>query len=316
MTEFLSTTFRALRYCVASIGCLLSTAFIAYGGLLKLDGDNDVETDIILAFGIFMAIMSCCIGVLSRTGDKQVRRLIAANNAQLNRLHETNQTLKQRVDALGTIEKDLEHNTEKFERQLQAAEERYKSRIKMLREENQRLGKNVDTLSTERRKFEEENEELTQTKEGFDLTLEAYKKQLAQVQAAHHAAREELQQLQFISEESNARVEQLERINAAQDNKIAEMAKQLDNLNELQRKSTRMIQMLAVYGDECKNMGLSLKDTAATIRKTDKSLGLTAGEMSAQVKALKSVTEALKQVAAAQGVDEDDPEDYESTVSI
>lgn len=312
MSDFLSTTFRALRYCVASLGCLFACAFIAYGALLKLDGNAGVENDLILGFGVFVAVMSSCIGALSRTGDLQVQRLIDANNAQLGRLNASNQQLEQRVNSLVVIEQRLAENTRRFEEQLLAAEERYKARLKSLREENQRLGHTVDNLSVERRKFEEENAGLALTKDSFEHTLAAYKQQLEQVQDSHRASAEELVHLRLLSAENDVRVEQLNRMNVSQAEKIGEMTKQLENLNELQRKSTRMIQMLALYGDECKTLGSSLKDTAETLHKTDHSLGLTAGEMSAQVKALQTITDQLKQVALSRGIDEDDPDDYVS----
>jgi len=317
MSDFLSTTFRLLRYCTAFIGFVVSSAFIVYGSMLKIrDNDKSIESDLILGVGSLFTVLSCCVGALSRTGDRQVQQLINATNAQINQLNDTNATLQNKVSQLAMIEVNLAAQTTKLEQELAEADARYKARMKQLRDENSRLSNSVDVLSSERKRFEDENNELTETKKSFDETLAQYRVQIGEVVQAREKAAAELIQLRLLSTESDARANRLERINSSQETKIAEMTKHLENLNELQRKSTRKIQMLALYGDECKTLGVSLKDTASELHKTDQSLGLTAGEMSAQVKALQAITNALKDVARGRGADEDsDPEDYNSTSS-
>ena len=76
---------------------------------------------------------------------------------------------------------------------------------------------------------------------------------------------------------------------------------QVCNLNELQVRSVKMIQNLALYGDQCEEFGRSLSTITGDLQETDNSLGLTAHEMKQQVKALSAVTNALQANALQAG---------------
>jgi DNA repair exonuclease SbcCD ATPase subunit len=323
MSDFLSVAWRSFRYCTAIIGGIASAALIAIGAIIHTrDADHGgVEDEMILAAGSLFALLSCMVGCQNVTSDRQVKRLIEASEAQTHRLAEANATLEGQVNQLKGVEQRLGAATTDFETKLRVASERYKKRLEELQQTSQALSATVTQIGDERNRLAAENAELLRTREQFGKTLNDYKIELAKVREAHAAATTALAQLRTLAGDESARIQQLEAINVEQQRRLDEASKQLENLNELQRKSVRMIQLLTLYGDECKTLGVSLKDISGSLHQTDKTLGLTAGEMSLQLRALQTITDELKKVASAGGTrewideDHDDTEDYESLSS-
>jgi len=263
--DFLSTTCRAARYCVAAIGFVLALAFISYSVFLKQTGEvHGAAEDLILGFGIFVATQSCFIACLNSAGDRQVRQLVTDMNTQMDRLRFANETLGARVDQLSGVQRQLEA--------LVARQRRH--------------GEELNATAAEMRRIKD-----------------AYAEQLAVVSAAHDAVQEELAAVQHMAGLGQERVRELEALAAQQRAHITEIETQLVNLNALQRKSTEMIRLLATYGDDCKTLGVSLQSTANDLRETDNSLGLTAVEMAAQLTALQAVTDQLRNVASFRTAD-------------
>lgn len=278
MYDYFGAACRAFRYAVSCVGFMLSTAFLTYGALMRWDGDdNGIEDDLIIAFGSYVALTSCIIAFLSRTGDHQARMLIEAMNQQLLLLRKTNEELYNRCTTLEELQG-------RMERSLATQQT------------------NNEKLAGENQKFSAENRQLSTTTIELDTIKNQYRDELLQIRSAHESTVIELDKLRMLADDEKEKVERLETLCNEQRERIAAMTEQLENLNELQRKSTQMIQMLALYGDDCKTLGMSLEETSAELRQTDASLGLTATEMAQQLDALKTVTSQLSQVALDRGV--------------
>lgn len=212
-----------------------------------------------------MATMSATIFCVSRTSDRQVKQLMTAMDAQMRQLQTSNMDLQGRVNELGDLQ--------------------------------QRLQVSISTHQRNVRSLSEENKDLKRTTEELDEIKRQYQAQLTRAQTTADTMRDELKSLRELAGDESMKVERLKALNDEQRQRIVELSAQLENLNELQRRSTKMIQMLAMYGDDCKTLGISLKDTSATLRETDTSLGLTAEEMALQLEALRRVTEQLSNVS-------------------
>ena len=278
MYDYLSTACRSLRYCIAIIGFLVSAAFISFGVYLRMNGtDTGLEDDAILGFGIFVALQSCIIATANNIGDRMVSHLIGRMESQMNRLNEANEQLE------GELKNFDQHNKNYAEANTQ-----FRIQLEGQRTENKSLMANLARLG------EVHN----------DMTIS-----MGQLKKAHAEAQAEINGLRELAGEGKARIDELEALSQKQQGQIQAMEEQLKSLNVLQRKSVRMIQMLSMYGDECKTLGVSLKDVAQELRKTDESLGLTSQELTAQLNALQTVTAELKKVAQSRGIDEDDMDD-------
>lgn len=306
MDNFLSATCRSFRYCLAVVGGVMAALFISYGAFLRAEGDDEgLQDDLILAFGSFVAIMSCTIGCMASVGDRQVRKMVKAMEAERRRLAETVNTLTNEVTELGSLNDTYSEANELHRRLIKDAETRYKGRSKELKEQTEKLEGNVDNLQGEVSRLENTNRDLTFNVDRLGKLNQDYNIQLSRLREAHNLADEEIQQLKLLSSEGDARVKQLETLSSEQRSRIDNLSRQAANLNELQRKSVQMIQMLSLYGDDCKTMGMSLTEVSGKLRQTDNSLGLTATEMKTQITALQKVTQELSSVAAERGIHED-----------
>lgn len=278
MPDYFSNACQIFRYSISAIGCLLACAFLFFGIALASDGEKSVQNDLTIAFGAFMATMSATILCVTRTSDRQAKRLMAAMNTQLNQLQQTNDSLHNRVDQLDDLQARLQTS-------IDAQQARNKR------------------LADERKKLSAENQQLANTTRELDDIKEAYQQQLTKARTTTETLHEELKSLREIAGDESLKVERLSKLNDEQRQRIHDLSEQLENLNELQRRSTKMIQLLALYGDECKTLGLSLKDTSKELRETDTSLGLTAAEMAQQLHALRTVTEQLTHVSLTRVLD-------------
>lgn len=310
MHEFISRALQISRYIIAGVGAVISLVFIGYGIYLRESGEETgLVDDFIIAFGTFVALQSCIIAALSTAGDKQVRRLVSAMVAQSERLEAANQGLEARVTDLRQLQGQLEDNTRALRDQIARAEERHRQRIEEFRAQTTALKTTAQNLRVENERLHESNQALDDTCERFQHLRGEYEGELDKLRAAHEDVVAEVSQLRIIAGDERLKVEQLEELAGEQRERIAEMTTQLENLNELQRKSVRMIQMLTLYGDDCKTLGTGLKDITSELRATDQSLGLTSSEMAVQLSALQAVTQQLRHVAASRGVNEDDIDD-------
>lgn len=237
-------------------------------------------------------------------------------NSQITQLDETNAELEDRVLGLTKVQEDLTAAAQEFDTLMDQAERLYTERMTQYTLENKRLGINVDELAHQKDVLTEKCAQLADVESRLSKTQEKYREELGKIKAANDAAQAELAQVKMLAADSSTKIQQLEQLAEKQREQISSMTKQLENLNELQRKSVRMIQMLSLYGDECKTLGIGLKDISSDLRKTDQSLGLSAKEMADQLRALQTITDQLKQVARGRGIDEDDPDDYVSTESV
>jgi hypothetical protein len=78
---------------------------------------------------------------------------------------------------------------------------------------------------------------------------------------------------------------------------IRQLEGDVTNLNVLYNESVNMVRQLALFGDDCKTLGHSLKEVAGDLKDTDDSLGLTADELRTQAAAISAATNALLQAA-------------------
>lgn len=304
--SFVSRSCRVFRYSLALIGGILSTLFIAYGVYARAVSNHvTLQDDLILAFGLLMYAMSCTIGALANIGDRQVRALVDAMRLQTRRMQQTNIELGTKVGHLETLNNEYAKTTGELRSLMATVDARYKARMSELKENAQRLSTEIDELNSENNELKEHNVKLASTAARFEKLSAAYNESLEQLRRQNEQVSRDLDALRILNGERDVELESLRSLAAEQKARIAELTLQAENLNKLQQKSVRMIQMLSLYGDDCKTLGTSLKETASELRETDKSLGLTSQEMSVQLKALHDVTEQLRTVAAARGISED-----------
>lgn len=280
MYDFLSTGCRAFRYCVSGIGFCVATAFLVYSVLLRDQDSSSLENTLMIAFGVFVAVQSCIIVTMHGLGDKLVSRLVHSMEAQLSQLKHANEALSAEIATF-----DL-HN------------KNYRDAIAEHKAQNA--------------EYKEQLGRAEQTQHNLEATL-------GKVRRAQADSERQVAELRQLGIEERVRVEELEELCGTQRETIEEMSKQLRNLNELQRRSVKMIQMLSVYGDDCKTLGINLRDVSSELRKTDESLGLSTQELQAQLRALRTVTSQLKGVAVQRGEapsdGEEDDTDFTSTES-
>lgn len=270
MYDFLSTTCRAIRYCAAIVGFLVSAALVSYGGYIRAIGEDDgAEDDVMLALGGIMAIQACIIMAIHGIGDRLISNMMKTMERQIDRLEGCNRELEQELVRFNTINENFSNANKEFRAQL-ASHKR----------ENATLHASLEKLSVE---------------------CDNLRDHAARLKSAQEAAEREVLQLRDVAAEENIQLHQMREMCRQQRETIAKMTAQLKDLNQLQRKSVQMIQMLTLYGDECKTLGVSLKDVAGELKQTDESLGLTAQELQVQLVALQTVTQELKRVAVDRG---------------
>jgi len=308
MLEFadcLGTAWMSFKYCVAILGGILAACFITFGVLMRETGKQQgMTTNLIIAFGSFVALMSCLICVMMQRTDRQAKIMIDAMNGQVSRLQTSNQQLEGEINTLQSVQEELTAAAKEFDEMLAVAEKRQQERIVEFNAVSGRMQTTVKGLEKENQRLATENDELTKISGRLEELQAKYAEELSRLGRLQDASRREIDTLQALLGSENERVQQLDNLCEQQRGKIAEMTKQLTSLNELQRKSVQMIQMLSLYGDECKTMNVNLKEVSSTLRKTDDSLGLTAQELALQLTALQIVTQQLKRVAADRGINE------------
>lgn len=303
--NYLSKACRVFRYFLAGIGAIVSIGFIAYGTLLRVnDSDNNsLEDDVILVFGAFVFVLSCTVAGVVHVGDRQMRKMLNALRAHTDRLQETNDNLGEKVHSLESLQVEYATTAERLRKIIASTSAKHQQHLDNFRAENDRLSEETEHVQAQVDKLHVENEELRDTCKRLEHLSNEYHTSLHRLREQNACVKRELDEMRELNAESNDRVEQLESLAAQQRERIDELTRQAANLNELQRKSVKMIQMLSMYGDECRTMGISLKDTARELRNTDESLGLTSAEMSTQLRALKLITSQLKDAASKQSVD-------------
>ena len=283
-SNFLSTSCRAFRYFLAILGTIMSIILIGYGISLRMSGqDLGVTDDVILIFGSLVALMSATIGCMANMGDRQVHKMITAMKREHKRLRLNIDTLEGKVQKFGELNESYSNANDEHRRVIKEAELQYKKRITSLQNENRSLNVNLEA-------FTEENCQLRLHLGSLESINQDYKASLDELRHLNNQCNDQITQMQLLNSESQVRVKELEELSREQRLTIAELTKHADNLNELQRKSVKMIQMLSLYGDECKTMGVSLKEVSNELKETDESLGLTSREMAVQLQALQKVT--------------------------
>lgn len=136
-------------------------------------------------------------------------------------------------------------------------------------------------------RFSEENDELRATRNRFDEENKEF-----------DAANKELQKTRDRLDQEN---KELDAANDRHEKLIDKQEAELKKLNKLYNDSVNMVRQLAMFGDECKELGHDLKDVAGDLKETDDSLGLTADELRKQTEAIAAATAALTRVADTKG---------------
>jgi hypothetical protein len=272
-TSCLARLCRVVRYVLAVAGAVVSLAFLAFGIYMRSvavspsSGSASLENDLVIAFGIFMCLVSGALAVTASVNDTHVRTLVEA-------MHRANVDLGARVERLDVLNTEYAQTT----RDLQALLATQQARMTELNASVVSIGAERDRLAETSTRFERLSAEYADA-------LETMRKRNAEMLVTLERSDAELESLRTLAAEQRARI---------------------DSLTKLQRKSVHMIRMLSLYGDECKTLGAALKDTVTGLQQTDARLGLTAEEMALQLKALHTVTEQLRVVAASRGMPEDD----------
>ncbi len=232
-------------------------------GVLTLQDSPDETSAIFnVAIGSLLSVQSFCICTGGACADRQIDRMLGA-------LKEHNESLRESIHT-------MERSNEQYREQNERAQEIV-----------QRSERNVEELEQHTSDLERASKELQEQVERSDEALERSRKLSEQMEL-------ELETLRELKEAGDHEIEELHSLVVEQKQQIEHLAQQARNLNALQRESVKMIQNLALYGNKCKEFGVSLKEVSSELRQTDESLGLTAGEMQAQVRALNSIVHALE----------------------
>lgn len=267
---------RVVRYVLAVAGAVVSLAFLAFGVYLRTvavspsSGSATLENDLVIVFGVFMCLVSGALALSASVSDAQVRTLVDA-------MHRANVDLGAKVERLDVLNTEYAQTT----RDLQALLATQQTRMNELNASVASIGVERDHLAETSARFERLSAE-------YAAALDQMRQRNAEILATLERSDAELDSLRSLAVEQRTRIEEL---------------------SKLQRKSVHMIRLLSLYGDECKTLGVALKDTVSGLQQTDARLGLTAEEMALQLKALHAVTEQLRVVAASRGMPEDDDDD-------
>lgn len=268
-----------IRYALATFGAIVGIGFIVVGAV-EFDIEQ-LETILLIVVGGLLTLQSCAICVISGKSDRDVKRMVKRVRKEMDRLEKHNLQLSDSVSNL----RDL--NTEYSDEN-----DRFKSLVKRAREQAEQSEVQIDKLHASIHKMELSMGKLE------NLNTD-YKQQLAQMREQNAQLSTEIGRIETMGHTQALQVKSLKSLSEEQRDKIDQLTEQARNLNALQRRSVEMIQMLTLYGDDCKVMGVQLRNVSAELHKTDSSLGLTAREMRAQLRALAEVTSALRAIAPA-----------------
>ena len=258
------------RQALSALGCLLGIALIVYG---SIEAENMYKDDreqystlstviVTLVSGSVLVLQACCLCAFDSLIDRRMNRLITS-------MESINERLRDSTQCLTLQNEQYEH----MNRELAATIDKANAENGKLRDRNEELEAIVGSLR-------QLNEKYNASLSSSQRVCNDLKTRLHETKQLYTATEEELQQLRALV------VDQREQIEA--------LKQQAENLNRLQRESVRMIQDLALYGNECQQFGVTLSDISKELRATDDSLGLTATEMQQQLDTLNTIISTLE----------------------
>ncbi len=276
----------AARLVVSAVSLLVGVAFLAYG-IFVLEVPSSASTTgraqnepsgaservlavVSVCVGALMALQSVCIIAISCVTDRRLESV-------LNGLREENDELTASIASLSAVG------------------ERYRAQAEKLEESCGALERTSNELSERNSDFAVQNSMLRTTVEAFRVQNDEYKLYVTETQQLNTRLSDEISELGKLREVSAGEISQLRRLCDEQKIRIEQLTVQAQNLNTLQRESVRMIQQLALYGEESKALGVSLSEVSKELRETDDSLEITQQEMAQQVTALRFITLALQE---------------------
>ena len=215
-----------------------------------------------LVSGSVLVLQAYCLCAFDSLIDRRMNRLLTS-------MESINERLRESTQCLTLQNEQYEH----MNRELAATIDKATAENGKLRERNDELEAIVGSLR-------QLNEKYNASLSTSQRVCNDLKTRLHETEQLYTATEEELQQLRELV------VDQREQIDA--------LKQQAENLNRLQRESVRMIQDLALYGNECQQFGVTLSDISKELRATDDSLGLTATEMQQQLDTLNTIINALE----------------------
>ncbi len=282
----------AARLVVSAVSLFVGVAFLAYG-IFVMENPSSASTTgrgpasetsgaseralavVSVCVGALMALQAVCVIAISCVTDRRLE-------AVLNGLREENDELTASIATLSAVG------------------ERYRVQAVELERTSSELTARVTDLSAHNREYVSQNSDfaaqnsmLRTSLEEFRAQNDEYKRGVAEAQALNAELKTEIAELSRLKSVSAAEIAQLQQLCDEQRRRIEQLTVQAQNLNTLQRESVRMIQQLALYGEESKALGVSLADVSRDLRETDESLEVTQHEMAQQVNALRFITAAL-----------------------
>jgi hypothetical protein len=274
----------AARLVVSAVSLLVGVAFLAYGifvlevpssssvtgrGQSEPSGASERMLAVVsVCVGALMALQAVCVIAISCVTDRRLESV-------LNGLREENDELTASIASLSAVG------------------ERYRLQAEQLERTSRELEVHASEYAAQNSDFAAQNSMLRTTVEEFRAENETYKRSVADAQALNAELKAEITELSRLKFVSAAEIAQLQQLCDEQKRRIEQLSVQAQNLNTLQRESVRMIQQLALYGEESKALGVSLADVSRDLRETDESLEVTQHEMAQQVNALRFITAAL-----------------------
>lgn len=263
-----SKCLKFIKHGLSVVGFATGVGFTAYGAiLLEQSGGGSVSSITTIIVGALLTLNSCCFLGMDAYNNYKIEKL-------LDGLEKQNTALRESVSSLQILMLTQKEQTE---------------RQKEILEESQH---NVETLS-------QRTAELQKVSLKYREMSEQYREQLNRNAEISAQMEKEIEHLKMLNFDSESRVQELQQLVMDQKSQIVQLAEQAQNLNKLQRQSVKMIQQLALYGNNCKEVGMSLKDVSKELRETDESLGLTATEMQQQLGALEKIMQALQKTDAS-----------------
>lgn len=261
-------TLRRCRHILSVFACTIGTSCIVLASTrLSAAGDEHIaESVLLLSSGLVQLLYSLCIIVSNSCSDN-------INNDILESAQRHNANLKQSIDY------------------LQRENSKY---LELNKEASALLERTKAVAATNAAEFRANITELENKVTALDGVRNTYVALLNENKLIAAQLENEVRQLHELSDAQMDELERLRTLASEQRQQIDALSKQAENLNRLQRESVRMIQQLALYGDECREFNVSLKDISKDLRDTDTSLGLTAKEMGDQLNALASIVSALE----------------------
>lgn len=239
--------------------------------------------------GVFYFLQSA--DYLSQTGtaikiQKEIDRFQENNTIYSQHLAQH----KQQVDRL---EEEVTNARVEFER-YQGEIDKLTTFSGTLENENAALRETEKNLRKTKNDLQKQVQTLSTAVKDSQETIVHLNAEITRLQEIHNVLNQELHTARVLSQEQAQHLAAMKDHEIELTNQIAFLEEQAKNLNKLQKKSTKMIQMLALYGDDCKSLGINLKDVSQDLHKTDESLGLKTEEMAQQIKAMSIITKELK----------------------